>query len=648
MKWIVRALAALLVVVALVVALLFLLPAERIAGVALERVSASLGREIRVEGPVRPTLWPTLGVSTGRVTVANADWAGEEPLADIAGVVVGVEPWPLLSGEVRVTELLLDTPVLTLSTDAEGRGNWVFGTGDDPAAVDAAAADETTAGETAPEGGDAPSQALSLDLARIEDGRLRFTPADGTPVALDDLDAELTLPGFDRPARLDLTAMSGNAPVALTADLDSLGGTLGPGGAAAVELRAGDASAVYEGTLGLGPLNGEGRLTADLSDMGGLFAVLGQAAPVLPEGLGRDTLTAEAIVGLAPGAVTLGDLAATLDGNRVTGDLAVGLDGPRPRLTGRLDLGAFALPEDEAEGDGGDAAAGDGPDGWSTEPIDTAWMGTMDADIAVQAASLAFGATEIGATDLQVTLDDRRLVTAIRRLSAYDGEVAGEAVLNGRDGTSAALDVDGSAIAISRLLSELLDYDRIVAAGNLALSVQGAGASMDAILNAMDGGGRFEVGAGELLGLDIVGLLRTMDPKVLRAGSSTLFDSIVGTFRIEDGVVTNQDLAIAAPLFAAEGEGSIGIGGRTLDYTLSPHLLDGDRADIRIPIRITGTWDAPRFGVDLKAMASGAAEGELRRRAAEELGVAPDAVEDAAKERLGDEVRKGLGRLFGR
>ena len=645
MKWILRAVAVLVVLVAVALGALFLLPAERIANVALARVSAEIGREIRVAGPVRPTLWPVLGVSTGRVTVANADWAGDAPLADIAGVTVGVEPLPLVSGEIRVTELILTEPVLNLATREDGTGNWTLGEAAAPeTAADADAPGTETGTGTAPS--DAAGAGLSLDMARIEDGAVTFAPAGGTPIALSDLDADLTLPGLDQPARLFVTATAGGAPVSVEADLGSVAGVTGAGGSVVASLAAGGTSASYEGTLGLSPLSGEGVLTADASDRDALFTLLGQPAPELPDGLGRDTATVTTEVSLAPGTVRLGSLRAALDANQVAGDLVLGLDGPRPRLSGNLSLGAFSLPEDGAEADT-EAAAGE-LGGWSSEPIDTAWMDAVDLDLAVTAASLDLGATRIGATELGLTLDDRRLVTDIRRIAAYDGTLSGQAVLNGRDGVSTALDVEGSALAISRLLSELLDYDRIVAAGDLALSVQGAGPSMDAILKSLSGGGRFQVGAGELLGFDIVGLLRTLDPKVLTAGNSTIFDGIVGTFLIEGGVVTNQDLTITAPLFAADGTGTIGLGGRTLDYTLSPHLLDGDKADIRLPIRITGTWDDPRFGVDLAAMAQGAAEGALRRRAAEELGVDPDRVEDAAKERIGEEVKRGLGRLLGR
>ena len=68
----------LVVVVVMVVGLLVFLPAEQYAEIAEQRLEAATGRDVRIEGEVRLTLWPELGFRTGPVAIANAPWSGSE------------------------------------------------------------------------------------------------------------------------------------------------------------------------------------------------------------------------------------------------------------------------------------------------------------------------------------------------------------------------------------------------------------------------------------------------------------------------------------------------------------------------------------------------------------------------------------------
>lgn len=110
------------------VLLVVLLPTAKIAELAADQVKAATGRELRVSGGISPSFYPVLGVETGAVALANAEWGKAPAIVSAAGVKIGVELLPLLSGEIRVKEISLLDPIVSLEVNEAGKGNWVFDT----------------------------------------------------------------------------------------------------------------------------------------------------------------------------------------------------------------------------------------------------------------------------------------------------------------------------------------------------------------------------------------------------------------------------------------------------------------------------------------------------------------------------------------
>ncbi|MEM7076740.1 MAG: AsmA family protein, partial [Pseudomonadota bacterium] len=127
MRWLLRIVGLLVIVVIGMVALVLLLPGDRMAQLAAERLSAATGRAVTLDGEARISLYPVLGVSTGRVTIANADWAGDTPMFQADSLKIGVEPRAFFGGDIRITGLEAIAPRVDLRRDAQGRVNWELG-----------------------------------------------------------------------------------------------------------------------------------------------------------------------------------------------------------------------------------------------------------------------------------------------------------------------------------------------------------------------------------------------------------------------------------------------------------------------------------------------------------------------------------------
>jgi AsmA protein len=632
MRWIVRVGVALAVLGVLALGLTAMIPSERVAQALSAQFEAMTGRKMALLGEVSPRLWPSLGVTTGPVSIANADWAeGDQPLFRAESLSIDVNFGSLLGGEVKILGLSADQPEFNLERDADGRANWNF------SASDAAASG----------GVPAPATGFTLDQGSITGGSLRFTDRQtGQVIALDDLDATLSIPDFSGPFSLTANGLSGGQGVAL----DLSGGVFSAFAMGRVvplkaSLKAGGSALTFDGRGGYAPVAAEGALTADLSDLPALGALLGSELSRPNQGLGQDRLTLTGTLTMdGTGAAFLRGAEITADQNQLKGDLDYLPGEARPKLKGQLAAGPISIGTGPGGDMGGGQAGGMEAAGWPEGEIDVSALGAMDAEIALAAASVDLGVLKLGPTRTMVTIDRARAVIDIREMQAYGGQITGDFVVNGRGGLSVGGRLQFAGLQTQPLLMDLAGWDRLVATGDFDLEFLGVGNSVDAIMKSLKGQGALELGQGELRGLDIGGMLRTLDLAYVGEGQKTIFEGLAGTYTISDGVLSNSDLKLVAPYVTASGSGEIGLGQRTLNYRLRPTALAAEdgTGGVMVPLLVTGTWAEPKFRLDLESIAREKMEAEAKAAAAR-LEEEAKAAEAVAKAELEQRLRDELG-----
>lgn len=651
MRWIFRIIGVVVVLVVLAVAVVFLLPADRIAGVVTDRFQAATGRAMVLEGDVRPTLWPTLGVRTGAVEIANADWSDAGPMFKAQGLAVAVDMAGLLDGDINIKRVEAIAPEITLEIAADGRANWEFDSlaGGDAGSSDAGSGD---AGQIATNSGS--SRAISLGQAVITDAALTFIDhGTGTRTAVENVQIEASLPDMAGPLEAAVSGRMNGQDFAVTATVAALADLMGAKPTAVLaDVVTGASKLGFDGRLSLTPLAVAGAVDIDLPDAA-VFTLAGIPAPAIPEGFGQQ-IGLRGDLTYTEAGVALRGAEIRLDQNRVAGDVDVALSGDRPAITANLTAGdldfAAALASDGTGGESSGAAPAAGATGWPKDPIDVSGMQAIDADISFAANSIDLGLLKLGKTRVLSALVEGRAVTELKELAAYEGGFTGSFVVNSRGGLSARFNLTGSNVAIGPLMTDLAGYDRVQATGDLAVNLLAVGNSVDALMHSLDGDGSLSLGKGEMRGLDLAGMLRNLDPNYVGEGHRTIFDGISGSYTITDGVLRNEDFALTAPLLSASGAGTVGLGAQTQDYQLVPALLPGqERGGLKVPLQITGSWADPKFGLDLEALAKqeladdlervkDQAEQAVRDRVANELGVDANDVENAVQDRLQQEL----------
>lgn len=660
MRWVKRIVIGLIVLVALAVGALFVIPTDRIARLAADQFETATGRVLSISGDVRPTIFPRLGVRIEGVSIANAAWSDQGPMLRAESLSVGINAAAIFGGAVEVEELTINSPVIVLERAADGATNWTFGEQGAPATAPAQTSDATPA----PASGGTP--AVSLAMGRIEGGSLTYLDhGAGVQHRLDAVDMEVAFPSLRERAMVTGSGLYNGAQVAFSVAADNVEGLMeGVVSPVEVSVEIGGTEAALSGRAALEPLSFEGTLHATSTERATLFAALGQSAPALPTGLGRERVVLNTQVTLASaGSVHLREMVLELDGNSLRGEVDVTLDGPRPKIVANLQSPGLDLAAATGGGGASAPASGSGGSGWSTAPIDVSGLGAVDAEVALVTGPVTLDTGRLDAVSASVSVENARAVLSLNPVRAYGGTITGNVVVNGRGGLSTRIDLVLAGLQAQPFLSDFAEYDRLVGQADFAINVLGSGASMDAVMRSLDGEGRLSLGKGEILGFDLMGMIRNFDTSFRGDGARTIFDGITGTFVVNDGVLSNSDLAFVAPLARATGEGTVNIGAQTLNYRVVPTVLgNGSDGGLSVPVLITGPWASPSFRPDLEFLAkqrldveAEAMEDRARQalddKIADELDVAPtegQSVEDAVKDKLEDELKGALGGLFGR
>lgn len=194
MRWIVRIGIALVALVVVAVGLLFMLPTDHIGQLASDQLKKQTGRTLTLAGDFSPTLYPTLGVKTGRITLSNADWATEPVMVAADGATVGVNLMALIGGEVEIEKLELISPIVNLEKATDGRVNWDLSQGQ---------ADANTTSASSSSNSSRPS----LDLGSITNGQVIYTDrAAGTSMNITEINGTVSLPTGAASATVDISA----------------------------------------------------------------------------------------------------------------------------------------------------------------------------------------------------------------------------------------------------------------------------------------------------------------------------------------------------------------------------------------------------------------------------------------------------------
>lgn len=370
---------------------------------------------------------------------------------------------------------------------------------------------------------------------------------------------------------------------------------------AAVSLASNRVSARLSGTVNPAGAELDGRLGVETPSLRGLMAWIGRP---LEAGVGLEAFAFDGNLAISPEAVSFSDAVIALDGSSGSGNGRIAL-GDRPSITARLALDRLLLDPYL----GSRSGSGSRISGWSRQPIDLTGLRSFDADLDLSAREIVWGEIRTGRTSLGVRVAGGRLQADLTQMALYGGGGNGFVMLDGSGrtpGLQSELRLQG--MSAQPLLRDVAGFGYIEGRAALNMNVSSVGGSQLELMQNLSGNGGFAIRDGAIRGINIPQMMRGLTLDVLLGWSpnpaaKTDFAEFTGTYRIDRGILTNNDLQLFGPLIRMTGAGTVDIPNRALNYRVDPRLVttlqgQGGRRDIQgfaVPIMISGSWDNPRI-----------------------------------------------------
>ncbi|MFV3129914.1 AsmA family protein [Niveispirillum sp. KHB5.9] len=554
------------------------------------RLSDETGREVTVADLDIDWSWHPRILVTG-LRVANADWAGDQPLADIETLDVTLSIPALFRGQVELPRIVVAKPQLRLAQDKQGHANWDFTAG-------------KVAGAAAP---DNRREMPLIGILSITDGTLEYhdqrkgidfnsrlssiAAQGGSGREQVRIEGDGTVEG--KPFKLSLT---GGSLLALRAGDEPYGLKL--------EATAGGTRFTLDGTM-KDPIKLDGAdmaLTLKGPDLAEIFPIFGIPTPTTAAYDLRGRLRR------GEGLWRVDDLKGKVGQSDLGGFLSIDPREEIPLIRAELvskqlrlvDLGGLiGLDPGKADPSAGVAA----PDRvLPAVPVKLERLRAADMDIQFTGANVEAPGLPLRELGFHLKLTKGRLVLDPLRFQADIGQVVGTIILDGaKDLPVGEFNLGIRNVGLKPFFKNTGFADQTDGTMAGRLNLKGSGRSVAEILGNADGevmlvmeNGRISHLLVEVAGLDaaeaIGRLIGGDEPIAVRC--------MVADFGVTKGDMRSRTLVMDTTDTNIGGRLQLDLSKERLDGRLRPKPKDFSPLTARVPILIGGTLKNPQVGVD--------------------------------------------------
>ncbi|RJG42239.1 AsmA family protein [Motilimonas pumila] len=615
--YVVAGLAGLFVVAAVVITRL--VDTERVKLLLIAEVEQATGAELVIEGDLSWQFFPRLGFELGQTELRNPAGFSEPNFASFDKASMDVALMPLLDKQVEIGELVLTGASVNILTNKKGLSNLEMLT-----SKEQENAAQTEQGEQTSAGAAGQDIAISLAGIRIENGQLlirdektqqqqqvsnmrllvaAFTPGERVPVTL----------GADYATEGLAARLESQFNLLLSKQFDSIAIT-----EMVTELDvAGDSIVEGQQVIGL-----KGDLTYDVAkqqakfenfvlsalehEFTGSASVVHSAIPVIRYQLNAKTLDLDAILAKVNG----------VDDSQKSADSSASNQASQP-------------PQE--------------PDLSALKTLDL--KGKMQVD-EVKVANATV--TQVGFTT-QIKQGVAKLSDVSAQL--YQGTLKASAELNANQQPATfKFKQQLAGVQARPLLTDVAELDMLAGAMKANINLSGQGLSELRIRQTLAGKASFEFSDGALYGVNIPLMVRKGQAQLKGKGGNfkgeekTDFSALSGTFNVGKGKASTKDLHLTSPLIRVKGTGHTDLVAEALDFKVNVNVVgslkgqggksEQELAGLDIPLMITGTWQQPKYTLDMEALMAG----ELKKESEK----VKQKVEKELSKKLGDETSKEL------
>lgn len=630
MKKIVYGVLGLLVlIVVAAVAIPFLIPAEKLKEELILAVNDATGRTLSIDGEFGVSVFPVLGVNASKVSFSNSSTSQNPNMATIENLTVALNLMPLLSGQIQVDTFVLDKPVIYLEAYKKGTKNWEF----------SSPSSKTTQSSETSSTSDGPTdlgiQDLNLGNVKIVDGAITYSDGQsGAKYEISAVNLVVTLNGLDKPFKTNGSAIWNGEKIELSTELGALRTVLeNKKTVLKAAINSSKVNLTYDGTLNsTTPLSLKGQTALDVPSLVKLTEWVGEPLEAQENTFGPVSINGVADIMGSTYAFEQANL--SFDKIAGKGDFKVSLENEIPYLEGKLDIplldiNPYLSTDSQAKSEPSQTKK-NSKEKWDSTPIDFSGLKAVNAKFDLSVGSILIQKIKIGKSTVAATLKSGVLNIGLTELNLYSGKGNGAVTVNAK-GKIAKITNSFTLenIQLNPLLTDAADFDKLEGTGLIKFAIKTSGTSQKSFVSALNGTGNILFENGAIRGVNLASMARNITTAFTDSGKAqkTDFAELSGTFTIKNGLLNNNDLKMLNPFVRLSGKGNVNMPPKTLDYRVEPKVVANtegqggkDSSGLVVPIKISGSWDNPKFAPDLAGVITKMADPEEIKKKIEETG----------------------------
>jgi AsmA protein len=572
---------------AVLIALSFLIPAASVRESVRAEIRAVTGLDPLLGDDISLSIFPSGTVSFRNVLLGN-DLNGEPALA-ADELTVRLRYFPLLAGHIEIADVTLIRPTIKVSFSATGASNW-------------SGLISTLAHALAPNS----DRAASFSEIGIQDGTVVvYDASKDVTERLENAEFQVAWPSISRGFGANGHFVWRDEPVEASLVLsDFLAALSGDSSGLKVKLSSAPLTLAFDGSASDQPtLKIQGTLGIEAPSLREALRWTGDDR--LPfGGFGRFALRAQSDIG--GGVASLSNVNVELDGNSAEGALTLSTDSNR-LVQGTLAADALDLTPYVS----GMQLLARNERNWNELPITLDGFSDLNLDLRLSAASIKISTAQLGRTAVSATMHDNKLSLTVGESQAFGGVAKGTLGLASTDGGVAATShMQFSDVDLDNCLGQVFGLHRIEGRGTLTVNLDGTGDSVLAVTRALNGTATLNASSGALTGINIEQLLRRLERRPLSGSGDfrsgrTPFDQLVVNLKVNQGVVSIDDMRILGPSVRLTVGGQASVPTRDLDLKGVAALVSNASAsadEFDLPFVVQGPWDDPIILPDAQAL----------------------------------------------
>lgn len=311
--------------------------------------------------------------------------------------------------------------------------------------------------------------------------------------------------------------------------------------------------------------------------------------------------------------IDLSNLTVKLGQSDFSGNLKIDASGKVASVRGNIQAGEIALDSllgakssgAKSSAGGGTSAPATTSERWSKAPIDLAWMNSVDVDVALSASSITYGAWNFTKPSTDLKIGNGQMVVNDLKAGVFGGTASLSTEVKA---SPVSLNISSKMdnIDLEKLVKALSGSSKLQSAGTVSfdVSANATGNSANALINALNGQANLDGRDVTLKGFDLVKLARGLstDEKIAvsalnlvdgaMSGGQTKFDTLKGDYKITNGLVVIQSMAMenTEALIASTGSADLPKWFINVDNTVTLKNVEGLEPFV---IKLKGPLNSP-------------------------------------------------------